>query len=218
MRRPSNGRGLPVSIATAAAAAILLSIATGNVFAAERGDRTGREVVDALCVSCHGTGEKGAPKIGDRKAWAKLEKKGLTGLARTALRGYGDMPHHGGNPDLTDTEVERAITHMVNQSGGHWHEPPTRRTGSKERTGEQIVAMRCAQCHLTGVDGAPKIGDRNDWIPRLKNGLASVVQSAINGHGKMQPRGGLPSLSDTEMRSAVIFMFSVPSTASLPKS
>ena len=77
--------------------------------------------------------------------------------------------------------------------------------------------MRCAQCHLTGVGGAPRIGEKSEWIPRLQAGLAAVVRSAITGHGKMQPRGGLANLSDAEVRSAVIFMFTVPGGSTLPK-
>ena len=67
--------------------------------------------------------------------------------------------------------------------------------------------MRCAQCHLTGVGGAPKIGEKADWIPRLKVGLDAVVRSAITGHGPMPPRGGIANLTDTEVRSAIVFMF-----------
>ena len=54
--------------------------------------------------------------------------KGLTGLTSNALQGIRRMPAHGGNANLTDTEIERAITYMVNQSGGNWIEP-TSRTG-----------------------------------------------------------------------------------------
>jgi cytochrome c5 len=33
-----------------------------------------------------------------------------------------------------------------------------------------------------------------------------VVRSAINGHGGMPARGGMASLTDAEMRNAVIYM------------
>ena len=62
------------------------------------------------------------------------------------------------------------------------------------------------KCHETGVNGAPKIGDRAAWIPRVKQGLDVVVRSAIKGHGAMPPRGGMADLTDTEIRSAVIYM------------
>ena len=87
---------------------------------AQKVERSGKEVVDAVCIACHGTGANGAPRIGDKKAWSKLASRGLTGLSQSALKGIRNMPPHGGNPALTDTEIERAITYMVNQSGGHW--------------------------------------------------------------------------------------------------
>ena len=78
----------------------------------------------------------------------------------------------------------------------------------QERSGESIVAMRCAQCHGTGVAGAPRIGDRAAWIDRAKTGLDGLVRSAIRGHGSMPSRGGLSDLTDPEMRSAVSYMVS----------
>ena len=170
-------------------------------------ERSGKEVVESACSACHATGVRGAPRIGDKKAWSKLAARGLSGLTKVALTGIRDMPPHGGNPNLTDTEIERAITDMVNQSGGHWREPVSRTTRTAERTGEQIVSLRCSNCHLTGVNGAPKIGEKPDWIPRLKPGLDIVVRSAINGHGGMPPRGGMADLTDAEIRSAIVYMF-----------
>lgn len=168
--------------------------------------RSGKEVVATVCGACHGTGAKGAPRIGDKKAWSKLASQGLTSLTQSALDGIRQMPSHGGNPGLSDFEIERAITYMVNQSGGHWSEPIDKGSPPATRTGEQIVHAQCAKCHETGVGGAPKIGDRAAWIPRLKQGLDSVVRSAINGHGGMPARGGMADLTDPEIRSAVIFL------------
>ena len=76
-----------------------------------------------------------------------------------------------------------------------------------ERTGEQIVKTRCAKCHETGDGGAPKIGDQAAGIPRVKQGLDGVVRSAINGHAALPARGGQADLTDSEMRSAVVYMF-----------
>ncbi len=186
---------------------VLLISVTAQDAMAQKAERNGKEVVESLCVSCHASGARGAPKIGDKKAWAKLASRGLSGLSKSALTGIRDMPSHGGNLNLTDTEIERAITYMVNRSGGHWAEPVSRTTRATERTGEQIVSIRCSHCHQTGVNGAPKIGDKADWIPRLKPGIDVVVRSAINGHGGMPPRGGMADLSDSEIRNAIIFMF-----------
>ncbi len=151
--------------------AVLALLATGVAVAgAEAADRTGKEVVDSLCISCHSSGAGGAPKIGDTKAWAERAAKGLTGLSKSAMAGVRQMPAHGGNPNLSDTEIERAITYMVNQSGGHWTEPVSRTAPAPERTGKQIVEAQCIKCHGTGVGGAPKIGDRAAWTPRVRRG------------------------------------------------
>ena len=195
-----------------ALAAMLACIAAQDA-AAQNAERSGKEVVDSVCIACHGTGAHGAPKIGNKKAWSKLAARGLTGLSKSALKGIRQMPPHGGNPGLSDTEIERAITYMVNQSGGHWTEPVSRTTKAPERSGEQIVQMQCSKCHQEGVGGAPKIGDRSAWIPRLKPGLDVVVRSAINGHGGMPARGGMANLTDAELRSAIIYMFNQGTTA-----
>ncbi|HSW83337.1 MAG TPA: c-type cytochrome [Usitatibacter sp.] len=188
-------------IATAALCAAATALAAGP------GDRSGKEVVDHVCAACHATGRDGAPKIGDAKAWEAREKRGLSALTATALEGVRKMPPHGGSLSLNDVEIKRAITYMVNQSGGSWQEPIDRRHLPADRTGEQIVKAQCIKCHGQGLNGAPKIGDKAAWIDRAKLGFDSVVRSAINGHGAMPSRGGMPNLTDSEMRAAVTYMF-----------
>ena len=181
---------------------------------AQRKERQGREVVEAVCGGCHLEGKSGAPRIGDAKAWAPRAAQGLTALTEHALNGIRNMPAHGGSPGLSDVEIERAITYMVNQSGGNWVEPIGGATPAVVRTSEGIVNGQCAKCHRTGEQGAPKIGDRRDWLPHLKKGLDKLVASAVSGHGPMPARGGVSDLSDQEIRGAIIYMFNygVPAT------
>src|SRR6476661_4194997 len=132
--------------------------------AAQASDLGGKQVVESVCASCHASGKDGAPRIGDAKAWEARSHRGLTSLTGTAIEGVRKMPPHGGNPGLSDIELKRAITYMVNQSGGHWAEPIDRRHLPADRTGEQIVKTQCIKCHGTGIDGAPRIGDKAAWI------------------------------------------------------
>ncbi len=178
--------------------------AAAQAASAQERERGGKEIVETVCAVCHRTGVNGAPKIGDRKAWAKLTSQGLTGLTVVALKGIRKMPPHGGNPDLTDTEIERAITYMVNQSGGRWIEPTSKL--AVQRSGGEVVQTYCAKCHQTGVEGAPRIGDRAAWIPRLKQGFEFLVGSAIKGHGPMPSRGDVANLTDSEIRAAIAYM------------
>ena len=181
----SKYRLISLFLVFAASGASLLAFAQAD-------ERSGKTVVEGTCAGCHATGANGAPKIGDQAAWSKLASQGLSGLTKVVLKGIRQMPPHGGNMQLTDTEIKRAVTYMVNQSGGHWIEPTSKQKAPVKRTGEQIVKMRCSKCHETGKGGAPKIGDRDAWIPRLKDGLDATVRSAINGHGGMPARGGMP--------------------------
>jgi cytochrome c5 len=88
------------------------------------GARSGEEIVKATCAACHQAGVAGAPKIGDKAAWAPRLKEGLNGMLATAIKGKGAMPPKGGAADLTDAELTRAIVFMANQSGGSLKEPP----------------------------------------------------------------------------------------------
>ena len=166
----------------------------------------GKQVYESTCIACHGTGRDGAPRVGDVRAWEQLSARGLSKLGASAIEGVRKMPPHGGRLALTDLELERAITYMVNQSGGNWAEPIDRRRLPETRRGEEIVKAQCVKCHGTGVGGAPRIGDRDAWIGRAKLGFDGLVRSAINGHGAMPARGGLANLTDAEVRSAVTYM------------
>jgi cytochrome c5 len=128
-------------------------------------------------------------------------------LTATALKGIRNMPAHGGNPGLSDIEVERAITYIVNRSGGHWVEPMGGAGPAVVRSGEQLVQTQCAKCHQDGLNGAPRIGDRAAWAPRLAKGLPAVVKTALHGHGGMPARGGLAQATDAEIQGAIVYMF-----------
>lgn len=189
--------------------AVLLAAgcAVSTSVAAQAPGRTGKQVVEAVCAKCHAKGEKGAPKIGDKKAWSERASQGLTSLTDHALKGIREMPAHGGNLQLTDLEIARAVAYMVNQSGGKWVEPASAKDLMAERSGAQVVKEQCSKCHQEGVGGAPKIGDREAWRPRLTQGVDNLVRSAIHGHGGMPPRGGEADLTDSELRSAILYMY-----------
>jgi cytochrome c5 len=74
------------------------------------------------------------------------------------------------------------------------------------RSGEEVVKAVCATCHQAGVAGAPKIGDKAAWAPRIKQGFDTLVQAAIKGKGAMPPKGGTLSLSDADVKAAVDYM------------
>jgi cytochrome c5 len=169
--------------------------------------RSGKEVVESTCINCHGSGAQGAPKIGDRQAWAKRSAQGMSSLTQTVIKGIRNMPAHGGNAGLTDLELARGVAYMVNASGGKWTEPKSEKDLKAERSGAQVVKAQCSKCHQDGKGGAPKIGDREAWSKRLNKGVDHAVHSAISGHGGMPPRGDKADLTDGEVRAAILYMF-----------
>jgi cytochrome c5 len=90
---------------------------------AAAGPKSGEEVYNAVCAACHSTGVAGAPKTGDTAAWAKLVQAPFETLLKGAINGIRAMPPRGGNPDLTDLEMARAVAYMANRSGGKYKEP-----------------------------------------------------------------------------------------------
>ena len=90
---------------------------------AASGARSGEEIVNAACGACHVAGVANAPKIGDPAAWAPRVKTGLPAMLAIAIKGKGAMPPRGGLPDVSDTELARAIVHMANKSGANLKEP-----------------------------------------------------------------------------------------------
>lgn len=85
--------------------------------------KTGEQVFSTVCTACHTAGVVGAPKIGDNATWAPLLQTGYEAILNVALHGKGAMPAKGGNPNLSDFEVARAVVYMANHSGGSFPEP-----------------------------------------------------------------------------------------------
>ncbi|MBL0086448.1 MAG: c-type cytochrome [Ideonella sp.] len=186
--------------------ALLALSGIGWANAAPSQERSGKVVVETVCQDCHTTGKDGAPKIGDQAAWRQRASKGLDKLTKNAITGVRSMPAHGGQAQLSDLELTRAVAYMV--SNGTAADTNKAYTPSHVRPGAQLVQERCQECHVAGTNGAPRIGEMNDWRARLTQGVAPLVRSAIKGHNSMPARGGLAGMSDVEMRSAVEFMLS----------
>lgn len=93
-------------------AALMASfLVSGAAFAAD-----GAKVYNSTCMACHSAGVMGAPKFGNKAAWAPRIKQGKATLYTHALHGYKLMPAKGGNPALPDADVKAAVDYMVKHS------------------------------------------------------------------------------------------------------
>lgn len=73
------------------------------------------------------------------------------------------------------------------------------------RGGEEVFKSQCSACHATGAAGAPKFQDAAAWGPRIKQGLDTLIHSALAGKGAMAAQGG-GEFNDTEIARGVVFM------------
>lgn len=204
----------------------------------------GDAVYSANCAACHTSGAAGAPKLGDAAGWTARIAQGYDTLVKHAIEGIRAMPARGGNPELDDVEVARAVVYMANQGGATFKEPavpamvveaapaaapvapaeavatppvpaaaapaaPAETVKSAAIDGQKIYNAACAACHTAGIAGAPKLADKGQWAPRVKQGSPILYDHAIKGFagkaGMMPPKGG-STASDDEVKAAVDYM------------
>jgi len=184
-----------------------LEMASAPKAAAGGAGRSGEELYKAVCTACHDTGAAGAPKMGDKAAWAPRIGVGLDVLVKSAIVGKNAMPPKGGS-DANDVELARAVVFMANKSGASFKEPAAgAKPAASERSPEQIVQQTCVKCHEAGEKGAPKISDQAAWNQRVSKGIDAVTKTVIRGHGNMPARGGLADLTDAELKAVIAALF-----------
>jgi len=108
------GETPPAGAAAAAApAATVVAAAPAAAAAAPAGSIDGQDVYKKACAACHASGAAGAPKSGDKTAWAPRLKKGEDALVASVIKGLGIMPPRGGNPALTDAQIRAAVAYQI---------------------------------------------------------------------------------------------------------
>jgi len=203
-----------------------------------KGNLTGEQVFGQVCKTCHEAGIAGAHKLGDKAAWGKVIAQGEKLTLQHALSGIRAMPPRGGNANLTDDEVQRAVVFMVNKAGASWKEAPVAAAPADAKAaaspaaaaapaavasaapaaapakadGKKIFDTACVACHGMGIAGAPKFGDKAAWSARIAQGTNVLYEHALKGFqgksGVMPPKGGAASLPDADVKAAVDYMVS----------
>ena len=93
-------------------------------------EKSGQEVYEAACVACHGSGALGAPRFENKGDWSARIGQGYDTLIKNAIAGIRQMPPRGGNADLTDAEVARAVAYMANAAGAGFKAPEAEAPGA----------------------------------------------------------------------------------------
>ncbi|MDP1595958.1 MAG: c-type cytochrome [Methylotenera sp.] len=191
-------------------------------------EKSGEEVVKGVCAMCHEAGLMNSPKLGDKAQWAPRIAQGYETLVKHAIEGIRTMPARGGNPALTDGEIANAVVHMANGAGAKFAAPKSAEPApvaeetkpaevvaavvaeqampAAGKGGEEVYKLSCAMCHTAGLMNAPKLGDKAQWEPRIKQGYATLVTNATKGIRMMPAKGGNPALTDAEVADTVKYM------------
>ncbi|MFO1350441.1 MAG: c-type cytochrome [Gammaproteobacteria bacterium] len=74
--------------------------------------------------------------------------------------------------------------------------------------GKKTYEAGCMVCHAAGVAGAPKLGDKAAWGPRIAQGFDTLKEHAIKGFKAMPPKGGLSNLADDDIVAGIAYMVS----------
>ena len=147
---------------------------------AASGNLTGQQVYGQVCKTCHETGLAGAPKVGDKGAWSPRIAEGEKTLVQHAIGGYqgktGVMPPKGGNPELTDDEVHRAVVYLANQAGASWKEPaPTATATAANATPATAAAAPTAGAAAAATSAPAPVASASTPTP-----APTAVASASN--------------------------------------
>jgi cytochrome c5 len=74
--------------------------------------------------------------------------------------------------------------------------------------GQQIYQSSCQACHATGAAGAPKVGDKEAWAPRIAQGADTMLANATNGIRAMPPKGACATCTEDDLKAAIDYMVS----------
>ena len=195
--------------------------------------QTGEAVYAAACSACHAAGIAGAPRTGDIAAWAPrfdlLVKHAVEGFkampakggnpnldAIEVARAVAFMGNKSGGkfkepaaPASVSTAAAAAPAAIPAPSAAMPAATATAAKGAAATAkvdGAKVFASGCNVCHTAGVAGAPKLGDKAAWAPRMGQGIDALTAAVIKGKGAMPPRGAVANASDAELRGAVEYM------------
>jgi cytochrome c5 len=143
---------------------------------------------------------------------------GAVAISGCGESGWGAPPEGSFTALVSGPPAKAPAASLAASAGRPAPAPPdpalweTPQSDPRLEAGRQVWIGTCIACHATGLGGAPLIGNRALWEPRLAKGLDVLVEHAMRGFygnvGEMPARGGNESLSDAQVRAAVHFMTS----------
>ena len=138
-------------------------------------------------------------------------------LLGTGCSDQGSSPATG--PESTETAapaeqaaeaVEPVAEEVPAEAAAPQESAPAEAVSAPEQTaaadGQKTYQTYCVACHATGAAGAPKLGDKDAWAPRIAKGNDALFSSIKNGLNAMPPKGTCMSCSDDDLRAAMEYI------------
>jgi len=172
--------------------------------------KRGKQVYVNSCIVCHQNGQMGAPAIGNGANWfMRLKASGLTGLFRHAIHGYNSMPVKGACVTCADNDIIAATDYILNKSlsRSQWEDLASGGPKKFPANGAEIYKENCSVCHGEGKLGAPKTGDKEQWVPIMQENMDVIIEHTINGKNHPE-NGGCEQCTTSEIIDAIKYMVS----------
>ena len=147
---------------------------------APRVEQSGEQVYTAVCVACHTPGALGAPKLNSKGDWASRLGQGFDTLTKHAIEGIRAMPARGGNPDLSDIELARAVAYMANSAGASFKEPAAEAAPAATAAGAAATTTASGAPAASAAAGTPSSTDKAVTASVEKTSPASAAPVAAN--------------------------------------
>ena len=126
-----------------------------------------------------------------------------TVAAATTTAGTPQPDPNAGRPNGTQAATPSAATQVA--AANPAPAPAATTTAAATSGPPALFNQVCTACHSTGAAGAPKVGDKAAWAPRIALGIDELTKVAIHGKGAMPPKGG-SSASDADIKAVVTYM------------
>jgi cytochrome c5 len=128
----------------------------------------------------------------------------LTGLAVQAAT--ADSANKSWRSEASQRERTAPVGKVYREGDDIPNPAPAVVASTGPRTGEAVYNGACAACHGAGVAGAPKLGDKVAWAPRIKQGEAALWASLNNGKNAMPPKGMCMDCSEDELKAVLAYV------------
>ena len=138
----------------------------------------------------------------------------LFSLTQPSSHSYAGLTRGGNAPEEVDARIARiGHTNLAGQAQADTQvasaeaAPAASAAPAAPAEVPPLYKKSCAMCHASGAGGAPKLGNKDDWAPRIATGMEEILKVAIKGRGGMPARGGTKA-SDEEIKAVVDYMVS----------